>query len=93
MAKKNSQKADRRAVVEQLRKEQQRKERRRTIAIISACVAVGLVIVGLGAYPLIRDARDSAKFSGAELSSIGLSAAEAGCQDVLTRPGQGRDLR
>jgi hypothetical protein len=45
---------DRRAVVEQMRRDQQRAERRRTIVVISACVAVALVIVALAAIPLLK---------------------------------------
>lgn len=92
MAKKPStsgSKADRRAVVEQLRKEQERKEKRRTYAIVGGCVAVALVIVGLGAYPLIRDARESARFADTELAAIGTPKADASCQDVITAPAEG----
>ena len=82
---KSSKDKDRRAVVEQVRREQQRAEKRRTYAIIAACVVVGLVIIGLGAYPLIKEDRASA---GA-LGTIGVPAADAGCQDIETKPAEG----
>lgn len=73
---------DRRAVVEQMRREQQRAEKKRTAAIIAAAAVVGLVIVGLGAYPVIMDAREQSEADSTELSAIGASAAAANCQDA-----------
>ena len=84
MAKSNKDK-DRRAVVEQMRREQERAEKRRTYAIIAACVVVGLIIIGAGAYPLLKQSQVS---KGA-LDSIGAPAADAGCQDVTTAPATG----
>ncbi len=79
---KQSKDKDRRAVVEQMRREQQRAEKKRTYAIMGGVVAVALVIIGLGAYPLIQDARQQSEFSGRGLDEIGAAAAQAGCQDV-----------
>jgi hypothetical protein len=76
---------DRRAVVEQMRRDQQRAERRRTIAVISACVVVGLVIIGLAAIPLIRQNQVE---SGA-LASIGSSKSAAGCQKLVEKEATG----
>lgn len=84
MAKSNKDR-DRRAVVEQMRRDQQRAERRRTIAVIAVCVVVGLVIVGLAAIPLIRQERAQA----GDLPSIGASAKAAGCQDVVKKKATG----
>ena len=83
---------DRRAVVEQLRKEQQRAEKKRTMLLIGAAAAVGLVIIGLGAYPLIVDSQDKKALAGKELSSLGVSAGDAGCTDVQTTKAQGTGL-
>jgi hypothetical protein len=81
---------DRRAIVEQMRKEQQRAEKRRTRLIILACAAVALAIIAFPAYQLIR--QEAA--SGQELTSIGVPAADAGCQDIVTETAQGnRDHR
>jgi Protein of unknown function (DUF3105) len=82
---KSSKKQDRRAVVDQLRREQERSEKRRTYAVVAACAVVGLVIIGLGAYPLLKERQASA---GA-LDTIGVAAAQAGCQDVVTKPAEG----
>jgi hypothetical protein len=82
MAKPNQ---DRRAVVEQMRRDQQRSERRRTIAVISACVVVGLVIVGLAAIPLLRQKSLTDK----PLADLGASVKSAGCQDVVKKKATG----
>jgi hypothetical protein len=84
MAKSNKDR-DRRAVVEQLRRDQQRGERRRTILVISVCAVVGLVIVGLAAFPMIKQARLNAR----PLASIGASEKAAGCQPVLKKKANG----
>jgi hypothetical protein len=85
-AKKNQ---DRRAVVEQMRREQQRAEKKRTTAIIAAAAVVGLVIIGLGAYPVIKDSRDQSALDGKDLSALGVPASEAGCQDVVAQKATG----
>lgn len=76
---------DRRAVVEQMRRDQKRSERRRTIAVISACVVVALVIIGLAAVPLLKQK----KLTGGALGVLGASQASAGCQDVLKKKATG----
>ncbi len=78
---------DRRAVVEQMRREQRRAEKRRTYAVVAAAAAVALVIVGLGAYPLIKQNRAS---SGS-LESLGVPEAKANCQPVITKPAAGNN--
>jgi hypothetical protein len=76
---------DRRAVVDQMRREQQRTEKRRTLAIIAVAVVVGLVIVGAAAYPLLT--KDD--LSGKSLGSLGVSLDSAGCTDVKTNKATG----
>jgi hypothetical protein len=82
MAKANK---DRRAVVEQMRRDQQRAERRRTIAVIAACVVVGLVIIGLAAVPLLRQNGLADK----PLAKLGAGSGSAGCQAVVTKRATG----
>ncbi|MGA9747807.1 MAG: DUF3105 domain-containing protein [Nocardioides sp.] len=76
---------DRRAVVEEMRKQQQRAEKRRTRTIFIAVAVVALVIVALGAYPLIRQNQTAA----GDLETIGVAAAQAGCQDVTEKSAEG----
>jgi hypothetical protein len=76
---------DRRAVVEQMRLDQQRAERRRTLIIISACLVVGLVIIGAAAVPLIRQNQLTDK----PLNELGASSGSAGCQDLVKKKASG----
>jgi hypothetical protein len=82
---KSSKERDRRAVVEQLRRDQKRAERRRTIVVISVCAVVGLVIIGLAAIPLLKQNSAAKK----PLAEIGVSSGSAGCQDVTTKKATG----
>jgi hypothetical protein len=82
---KTSKDRDRRAVVEQLRREQQRAERRRTLAVVSACVVVALVIIALAAVPLLRQNAQQAK----PLAELGASAGSAGCTAVVKKKATG----
>ena len=72
--------ADRRAVVEQMRKEQQRKERRQGFLIIGSAVLVGAVILGFAGWQIWKADNDGG--GGSALDAIGVASGEAGCQDV-----------
>lgn len=76
---------DRRAVVEEMRKQQKRQEKRRSLIIVVACAIVGLVIIGLGAYPLIKQNQAQA----GDLETIGAAVSAAGCQDVVKKKADG----
>jgi hypothetical protein len=84
MAKPNKDR-DRRAVIDQMRRDQQRSERRRTIAVISACAVVGLIIIVAAAIPLLRQN----KAASGDLPDIGTALASAGCQDVVKKKASG----
>ena len=47
--------ADRRAVVEQMRREQKRKERRKSLVILGAAVTVGALIIGYAAWAAVKE--------------------------------------
>jgi hypothetical protein len=79
--------ADRRAVVEQLRREQQRKERRQTFTILGAAVTVGAVIIGFAVWQFLEAEEEA----GRELASVGASASAAGCQEVVTEAAEGNN--
>lgn len=85
MAKPNK---DRRAVLEEMRREQERAERKRTSLIIAGAVAVALVIVGLAAYPLLTSDEAGAD---EELAALGVSAGEASCTDVVATKAEGNN--
>jgi hypothetical protein len=77
--------ADRRAVVEQLRREQQRKERRRNLLVLGAALAIGAVIIGVAVVQVVRANKDSDR----NLAQIGSSTSGAGCQKVVTKTAEG----
>jgi hypothetical protein len=87
MAKPNKDR-DRRAVIDQMRRDQKRAERRRTIAVIVACAVVGLIIIGAAAIPLIRQN----KAASGSLSDIGTAKGSAGCQDVVRKKASGTQV-
>ena len=68
-----------------MRREQLARERRKSLLFIVIAVVIGLVIVGLAAWPAIQKNRnDPTKKS---LTSFGVDAAAAGCSDVVTKDG------
>lgn len=75
----------RRAVVEQMRREQQSKERRKTLVLLGAAVLVGAIIIGTAVWQLL----DQKKADSRALGSIGVAAADASCQDVVTKGAKG----
>lgn len=80
---------DRREVLEQLRREQARAEKKRTSMIIVGAVAVALVIIGLAAYPLIKESRTQGELAKSDLAALGVPADEAGCTDLVTKKAEG----
>jgi hypothetical protein len=87
VAKKSTKAADRRAVVEQMRKQQKSAERRRGFAILGVCLVIAAVIIGLAVYPVIKRSLDLREFNGLALSEIGAPA--SACQDIITEPADG----
>jgi hypothetical protein len=80
---------DRRAVLEQMRREQQRAEKKRTSMIIVGAVVVGLLIVGAAAYPLIMDSRKQDELGKESLESLGVAADAASCTDPVASKAEG----
>ena len=78
---------DRRAVLEQLKKEQQRAEKRRTSIIITASAVVALAIIAVPAYQLIRQEQAAA----GDLETLGQPADAAGCDDDTTESAKGNN--
>jgi hypothetical protein len=87
VAKPSNKAADRRAVVEQLRKEQQRKERRQGLLVVGAAVLVGVVIIGFAALQLVKSNKDA----GRDLNAIGLSTSAAKCQPIQKQKPEGQE--
>jgi hypothetical protein len=83
-----SQKTDRQAVIEKMRKQQKGAEKKRGYAIVGVCVLVGVLMIGAAAYKPITDWWDGRKIDKVALDEVGASAAEA-CQDVTTEKADG----
>ncbi|HEU4512617.1 MAG TPA: DUF3105 domain-containing protein [Nocardioidaceae bacterium] len=88
MAKPNK---DRRAVLEEMRREQQRAEKKRTSMIIVGAVAVALVIIGAAAYPLIKDSRTQSALGKEDLAALGVAADAASCTDPVAEKAEGNN--
>ena len=84
---KPSKDADRRAIVEQMRREQQSKERRKSLMVLGAAVLVGALIIGVAVWQFMKAGGSSA----GDLANIGTAAAEAGCQEVQVEKAEGNN--
>jgi hypothetical protein len=84
MAKKNARDVERRARVEQMRREQQRKERSRSFAILGACVVLVVGLLAAALIPYVKHQREQHRLDSAKLSDMGVSASAAGCDAVKT---------
>ncbi len=84
---KPSKDADRRAIVEKLRREQERKERRKSLMVLGAAVTVGALIIGLAVWQFMK--ADTA--TAGNLGGIGVAASDAGCQDIVTHKADGNN--
>lgn len=84
MAKKNERENQRRAVAEQLRKQQQRKERQRSMLILGACILVVLGLLTAALVPYIKNQREQNRIANAKLGDLGVSKSAAGCQEIKT---------
>jgi hypothetical protein len=71
-------KSSRRAVADDVRRKQSRAERRKSFAIVGACAAVAVMIIGAAAYSPIKNWWDLRQFRGLDLASIGAPATVCG---------------
>jgi len=79
---KKSERDNRRAIAEQLRKEQARKERMRSVLILGACVVVVLGLLGSAGYVYWQDQREKSEAAGTPLAELGVSESAAACDPV-----------
>lgn len=89
MAKKNTRDNERRAVADQLRRDQQRKEKMRSFAILGVCVVLVLGLLGVAVFTYVRSERDKAAAAGAPLADLGVSEAEAACDPPAEKAASG----
>lgn len=88
MSKSNSNR-QRREMVEQMRRQAKAAERRRTTAVVSVCVAVALIIVGIAGYSVFRNKQHQDQIKSLALRSLGASAASAGCGPITQKDATG----
>ena len=81
MAKK-SERDSRRAIAEQMRKDQARKERQRSILILGACVTVVLALLGGAVFVYVKDMREEKAAAGLKIADLGVKTSAAGCDPV-----------
>lgn len=81
--------SDRKARVEQMRRQQQAAERRRTMLVLGAAVLVVLVLVGLVAFAIVDFRRDNPVQAASSVADVGVEAAAASCDEVVSEPAQG----
>jgi hypothetical protein len=74
---------DRKARVEQMRKQQEAAERRRTLLVVGAAIVAVLVLTGV-VFKVVRDAQAEKDPAG-----VGVAAAAASCDPVTNDPVQG----
>ncbi|MFC7493857.1 MULTISPECIES: DUF3105 domain-containing protein [unclassified Nocardioides] len=80
-------KTDRKAVIDQMRKQQKGAERRRGAVIVTVCVLVALGIIGAAAVPILIDKWDERELDSTALADIGEPA--SACQKIETKKADG----
>ncbi len=89
MSKSNSSR-DRRAVVEQMRREAKAAERRRTLTVVAICSVVALIIVGLAVYQYRKENQAADELARTQLADIGAAAGAAGCTSIEEQDARGQ---
>src|SRR3954451_18800540 len=84
MAKKTAREIERRARVEQMRREQARKERTRSFAILGSCIVIVIGLLAAALIPYIKDQREKHRLDNAKLADMGVSESAAKCDAVKT---------
>jgi hypothetical protein len=79
---KKTERDNRRAIAEQMRKQQARKERQRSLLILGGCVVVVLGLLGSAVFVYAKDQREQNKAAGTPLADLGVSKAAAKCEPV-----------
>lgn len=91
MAKNKARDNERRAIAEQMRKEQARKERRRSLLILGACVVVVVGLLAAALVPYINNMREEKRAAGTPLADLGASTDAADCDPVSKEKATGNN--
>jgi hypothetical protein len=82
---------NRRAIAEQMRKEQARKEMRRSLLILGGCVIVVLALLGSAVFVYVKDQREKNKDAGTPLAKLGATTSAAACDPVKKEKATGNN--
>ena len=82
MAKNKERDTERRAVADQMRKEQARKERQRSMLILGGAVVVVIGLLAAAIIPYMRQVRADNRAAGTPISDLGVKESAAGCEPV-----------
>jgi hypothetical protein len=88
---KKSERESRRAIAEQMRKDQARKERRRSLLILGVCVLVVVALLGTAIFVYVQDLREEQKAAGTPLAELGVETSAAGCDPVAKEKATGNN--
>ncbi len=91
MAKKNVRDTERRAIAEQMRKQQASKERRRSLLILGACIVVVLGLLSAALVPYLKQRSADAKAAGTPVTRLGVTASAAKCDPVTKAKATGNN--
>jgi hypothetical protein len=80
---------DRKSRVEDLRRQQQATERRRTMLVMGAALVVVAVLVGLVVFAIADFRKNNPELAAGAVSEVGVEAASASCDDVISEPAEG----
>ena len=89
MAKKTERQLERRAIAEQLRKQQARKERTRSLVIIGVAVVIVIGLLTAALIPYIQDQRKDNEIASTPLTKLGASTSAAKCSPVQKKKAEG----
>lgn len=80
---------DRKARVEQMRRQQEAAEKRRTMLVMGAALTVVVILVGLVVFAIVDFRRDNPELAADSVAEVGVEAAAASCDDVVSEPAEG----
>jgi hypothetical protein len=86
VAKKNPKNVERRAMVEQMRKEQARKERNRSMLILGICVVAVIGLLSAALVPYLRDRNEANALANKAVDKLGVAESAAACDAIETKP-------
>jgi Protein of unknown function (DUF3105) len=79
---KKTERDNRRAIAEQMRKQQARKERQRSLLILGSCILVVVALLGTAVYVYAQDLAEKKEAEGTPLADLGTNESAADCDPV-----------